>query len=1138
MNTTQIIHQWRRALACLALFAAFGTALATQAGQLLWQIGEPDSNNTEFALAPDQFRQFEQDGFFIVGESDPKRDWPYVHPGPEDGWAGAREHTFAILFGLQKPPGPGECRLQLRLLDTHSGSPPKLRVLVNGQAFDRALPRGAGDASIQGSPATGKPQTLTIGFPATLLRTGDNSINITLLSGSWILYDWVGLETPSGAERQPAQARTVVERIQAIPAVVEAKGKLLQPVRVTLRHFGSSSEGWVQLGSGEKMPIQVKRGGQVVEVLTQAVSETARTALKVRIAERDLPSQEIVLQPVRKLTIYVLPHSHTDIGYTEIQTTIETKQVNNLLQGMECARRTAAYPEGARFVWNVEVLWAADLFLNRLDEAQRGRFFEAVKAGQVALNGMYLNELTGLCREEELLRLFRYSTKLGERCDTVIDAAMISDVPGYTWGSVTAMAQAGIKYFSVAPNYFDRIGDLLVQWENKPFYWVSPSGNEKVLVWIPFKGYAMSHLYPRLTADFVAEYVGQLEERSYPYDITYLRWSGHGDNAAPDPEICEFIKDWNTRYAYPKFIISSTSAAFRAFEARYGKQIPRVRGDWTPYWEDGAGSSAYETALNRTTSARLAQAETLWAMLNPHGYPAARFDEAWRNVLLYSEHTWGASVSVSDPENRATREQWEIKRSYALRAEQQASGLLEAALAPPATAGSEIEVFNTHSWPREDLVVLTPEDSCAGDRVLDSSGRPVPSQRLTSGSLAFVARDVPPFGVRRYSIQGGDAWVKGRATAQGSMLDNGLVQLRLDEQTGGIIELRGTRVEGNLADIASGHAINDYLFLPGDNLANLRGNGRVRISVREPGPLVASLLVESEAPGCKKLTREVRLIAGFDHVELINTVDKKRSPVSPKPGDWQFAQKGGKESVNFAFPFKVPQGTLHLDIPFGVVRPEVDQMPGSCKNWFTVNRSVEIENGECGVTWVTLDAPLIEVGGITANLLGSQNNPAAWRQKVEPTQTIYSWVMNNHWGTNYRAYQEGPVVFRYAIRPHRRSTPDESRRFAAGFGEPLIAARPRNRAPGPGLLRVEPEGVLVAAMKPSDDGKAIIVRLFGASGQDASAKLFWGQPPEGIYLSDTSERPLQKITGQIPVKAWSLVTLRAEFSFPTTARAR
>src|SRR4029079_2517101 len=112
-----------------------------------------------------------------------------------------------------------------------------------------------------------------------------------------------------------------------------------------------------------------------------------------------------------------------------------------------------------------------------------------------------------------------------------------------------------------------------------------------------------------------------------------------------------------------------------------------------------------------------------------------------------------------------------------------------------------------------------------------------------------------------------------------------------------------------------------------------------------------------------------------DYVEIIDTVDKERAAIPAKPGDWHFAQTGGKESVNFAFCFKVPDGRVQLDIPLGVMRPEAQQIAGSCKNWFTVSRWLEVANDEVGVTWVTMDAPLVELGGITANLLGSQGNP-------------------------------------------------------------------------------------------------------------------------------------------------------------------
>ena len=918
---------------------------------------------------------------------------------------------------------------------------------------------------------------------------------------------------------------------RTVQVIERQAGALVQPLRVSLNYpYAETVKALVRIEGQEPRSWELAFGSQTLDY-TIAAAETERTLqVAIEVGGKNVAAQAVTLKPSRRETVYILPHSHTDIGYTAIQTDIEEKQINNLLQGIADARRTASYPAGARFIWNVEVLWAADLLLQRLAPEQRAEFFDAVKRGQVALNGMYLNELTGLCRPEELLRLFRYATQLGEQTGIPVDSAMISDVPGYTWGTVTAMAQAGIKYFSVAPNYFDRIGDILVQWENKPFWWVGPDGTSRVLVWIPFWGYAMSSRYGKRSPALVEEFCDGLDSRDYPYDIAYVRWAGHGDNAVPDSAICEFVQEWNVKHAWPQFVISSTSEAFRAFEQRYGEKLPQVRGDWTPYWEDGAGSSAAETAMNRASSERLAQAETLWAMLNPRLYPAKRFEDAWNHVLLYSEHTWGAFCSITQPASPFTADQWNIKQSYATTANLQSRQLLgEAAQVgggfSPARAATEVDIFNTTSWSRTDLVLVPNEISAGANFVTDAQGRPVPAQRLGSRELAVLVRDMPPFSGRRYTLaKEGKSPAESRVTAAGSTLDNGRLRVRLDEQTGAIVELRANGIAANLADPASGHALNDYLYLVGDDLAALQRNGPVKISVGEKGPLVASLLVEGDAPGCHKLSREIRLVAGADYVELINTVDKTRL-VAPS-----YRASEGKESVNFAFPFNVPEGEMRLDVPLGLIRPEHDQMPSACKNWLTVGRWADVANPNFGVTWVTLDAPLVQVGGITATLLNSQTNPAIWRKTIGPTQKLYSWAMNNHWGTNYRAYQEGPVIFRFVLRPHRGTTPAEASRFATGFSQPLVAVPARGRAPSSTpLLRVEPADVLVTALKPSDDGRALILRLFGAGDKTARAKLVWSQPaPPQLWLSDTSERRLNRVAGEIPVPPSGLVTVRAE----------
>lgn len=1094
----------------------------------LWEIGKPDNNNAEFALAPNGHAQFRGDGFFVVGESDSRRDWPYVHPGPGDAWAGGKPHTFVILFGLKQAPAAGECALNIDLLDTHGASAPQLRVEINGKSSEHQTPAGAGDASVNGQPAKGKEHKLRVPFQADQLKAGDNEIRITTLTGSWVLYDWIGLTAPAGAELSKVQARTLVDEVRAVRALLEKDGKLLQPVSVALRSFGDAGEATIRLKDGPATKVSLKSGAQTFEMTVPAVSEPTPQRLSVDVGGKTVAQREFTLKPVRKLTVYMLPHSHTDIGYTEIQTDIEKKQVQNLVDGIAHARRTASYPEGARFVWNVEVLWAADLYLRRLNDQQRADFLDAVKKGQVALCGMYLNELTALCRPEELIRLFRYATVLAEKTGATIDSAMISDVPGYTWGTVPAMAHAGIRYFSTAPNYFDRIGTILREWENKPFYWLGPDGESKVLVWIPFWGYAMSHRYGKMSPQLVDDFYEGLEKRGYPYDIAHVRWSGHGDNAVPDPAICDFVKDWNAKYAWPRFVISSAGEAFRALESRYGGQLPTVRGDWTPYWEDGAGSSSLETAMNRQSSDRLAQAEALFAMFNPASYPAAAFEDAWNSVLLYSEHTWGAWCSVNEPERKETLEQWEIKRSYALDADRQSRELLSRALqtaaGAPAGPAAALDVYNTLSWPRTELVTISAALSAAGDRVADDQGRPVPSQRLSTGELVFLAADVPPFAARRYVLSAGEPHAPAKAArAEGATLDSGKVRVRVDEKSGGLAELTQAGQDGNFADTSGGETLNEYLYLIGDNLKDLQRSSPPGIRVGEKGPLVASLIVESDAPGCKKLRREVRVVAGQDHVELVNAVDKARLKAA------SYMAREGKESLNFGFAFNVPGGDILMDIPLGLMRPEADQMPSACKNWFTVGRWADVSSAGRGITWVTLDAPLVQVGGLTATLLNSQTNPDVWRKTVEPTQKLYSWAMNNHWGTNYRAYQEGLTVFRFILRPHGGRDVAGASRFATGFSFPLLAAKAAGTTPAAPLLRVEPADVLVSAFKPSDDGKAWIVRLFAASNEARAARLSWGGGQKvSVYRSDTSEKRGEKLDGPVPVPARGLVSVRVE----------
>ncbi|MBK8567782.1 MAG: hypothetical protein IPN76_31805 [Saprospiraceae bacterium] len=101
--------------------------------------------------------------------------------------------------------------------------------------------------------------------------------------------------------------------------------------------------------------------------------------------------------------VFLLPHSHVDVGFTHLQAEVERMQWRNFEQGIELAKKTANYPEAARYKWNVEVLWAVDGYLKNAKPESRAAFIEAVKKGWIGLDALYGSELTACSAPEELM---------------------------------------------------------------------------------------------------------------------------------------------------------------------------------------------------------------------------------------------------------------------------------------------------------------------------------------------------------------------------------------------------------------------------------------------------------------------------------------------------------------------------------------------------------------------------------------------------------------------------------------------------------------------------------------------------------------------------------------------------------------
>jgi hypothetical protein len=237
-----------------------------------------------------------------------------------------------------------------------------------------------------------------------------------------------------------------------------------------------------------------------------------------------------------------------------------------------------------------------------------------------------------------------------------------------------------------------------------------------------------------------------------------------------------------------------------------------------------------------------------------------------------------------------------------------------------------------------------------------------------------------------------------------------------------------------------------------------------------------------------------------------------------------------KESVHIAFPFAVPGATVRVDTGWAWARPEADQIEGACRDFLCARESVDVSNGEYGLTWTSLDAPLVEFGALTDET-PRESERRVWRRKLEPSTTLFSYAMNNYWHTNYKADQAGPVTLRYSVSPHLGSDPATAKRLAAEASTPLIPVAADPDHPSPRFpLTVEPGPVVATSLKPAADGKSWLLRLYNASDRPAPVRLSGEAVARGrVFLCDidgASPAPLHSSLDLPPSGILTVLILR------------
>ncbi len=1065
--------------------------------ETVWTIGKFDQSSREFAAAASDHV------VYTAGKDDWAIDWP----GQEQTGA-----AYEIRFNLDAPPR-GLYTLKVSLLTAYLHVP-DLRIDLNGHAgtyFVRTKPLYTGDSSVWA--------VMTIELPAAYLKKGANRLVLSPVGDEGAAasaapesfrYDFVSLTN----DRHPKGSAGPIQA-DVVPTVFyrSKNGKLYEVVDAYLRFDRPFSPGRAVLAvNGKKYSAGIAAGGAFGETKVEfEIPEwqgTAAASLDVRAGVHR--SWLLSLSAERKWTVFVVPHTHVDIGYTDYQGKVAENQANTLEEAEELIEKHPDFRFAADGSWNVRQ------FLDTRSEAKRNKLFELIRTNRIAVPADYFNLLTGYASLETLYRSLYYTKQLSIRRRLPFDYATTTDVPSYTGAYPSILASSGIKYWAVGANQ-DRAPVLMHEpWNEKsPFWWEGPDG-KKVLVWY---SWSYSQIWRFFTAEpanaFLHEslpaFLAPYDKETYKPDAV-LMYGAQFENTDLHPQLAAFVSAWGDAYAYPKLQYATFPDFFRYIDSKYGAMLPTYKGDMGSYWEDGIGSDAYYAAENRNDQSRALSAEivsTAAHVVNPDVHPPrAELQSAWNNILLFAEHTWGAGNSISQPDSEQAAKQLAVKDNYATQAHFELEDLANRSLYQLANRidvpGNTLVVFNGLNWTRSALIEA---DFRSNQELIDlATNRKIPLEVMWEKEnfvhARFLAPDLPPVGYKCFQIRSVSGQASSMQVETSPVIENRFYRIAVDPESGAVRSIFDKELNREVADTAGPYRFGQYLYVTGgdpkgDGLTRMihpnRSLPAAELTVHpaahgsylgsEKTPWGYSIRLRSSDVNTPEIDTEILLFNGEKKIEFRYTVEK----------DYTTA----KEGVYFAFPAAVASPEFAYAAQQGWVDPARDMLKGASLEWFSVQQWMAVRGSGMTVGIVPIDAPLASFGDINRGL---------WPGEFWPkSATLFSYVMNNYWHTNYRAGQGGKFTFRYVLTSAGEFQPAALSRLGwESMETPLVDAVANNdKAGNPGaplpaagtsLLRIDNPNVVLVTWKLAEDGRGTILRLKEIAGrnEDAAIELLRG----------------------------------------------
>jgi alpha-mannosidase len=701
---------------------------------------------------------------------------------------------------------------------------------------------------------------------------------------------------------------------------------------------------------------------------------------------------------------------------------------------------------------------------------------------------------------------------------------------GYNWQLPQIYKKSGIDYFVTSKLLW---ATDYTHFPYRLFWWEAPDGS-RLLTYFPHE-YANEFNAEQITKDF-SFYAPSIYGHNLTDSPQMLYLYGVGDHGGGPTRT---MLDNANRLRLPTTVFPKVEfSTAKDFFADLQQELPNLQ---VPTWRDelyfeyhrGVFTTQSETKRRiRRDEDLMLDAEKYASLASLFGrpYPQDDFELAWKNLLFDHFHDImpGSGIAVNYLD--AQRNLEDVART--------GNEITKDALRQIAAhintqgAGVPVAVFNSLAWPRTEVIEIEAQLPGPAEhvRVLDSTGKDAESQLLTiepgtNRARLLVLTHTPALGYETYLVQAvaKPSPSRSRLKAAQDLLENEFLRIRIDPQTGCMTSIfnKTSQTEalapsetdsGGPKNSVCGNLLQAFHDQPKRwDAWNIDADFEQQhwdldkadeVKLVENGPLRAVIRIKQHFQN-STFTQDVTMYAGVPRVDVKVQADWHEKHILLK----------------VAFPLSAHNDKATFEIPYGTIdRPTTRRTPAEQARFeVPAQRWADLSDSQHGFSLL---------------------NDSKYGYDAKGNVLRLSLLRSPEWPDPHA--DEGHHAFTYALYPHA-ATWREAQTIRRGYelNSPLIPVQAGNHQgtlpPEYSFLQVEPDNVVLTAMKKAEDDSALILRFYEWSGKETDVKLHLPRKVASASDTDLMEKPVAALAPQdnvvtVHTKPYEIKTVKLQFA--------